>query len=279
MKLTNNMCLPQTLVDAVTNDPYDSKGQISVTGLIQPPRLRQLSIRHFDELVEDVSDRVWMILGSNTHYILERAGHKNALQEERLSIDVNGWKVTGQADLYEDGVVSDWKITSVWSVINGVKDDWIQQLNLYSFLFHQNGFPVKALQIIALLRDWSKHQVAKSSNYPPAQVVVLPIELWSQDLIQAYLKVRITEHQMAESLPDDELPLCTPEERWLRPDKWAVKVKGQKRAKRVLDIEQEAQDWANSNMDKPYEIEHRPGEAVRCKSYCPVSEFCNQKEV
>ena len=74
MQLTNAMQLPDTIVEAVKADNYHQDGHISVTGLIQPPRQRQLYERHKDLIVEDVSDRVWMLMGSNVHHILERSG-------------------------------------------------------------------------------------------------------------------------------------------------------------------------------------------------------------
>ena len=277
MQLTNKMSLPQTIVDAVNADTYHQDGHISATGLIQPPRQRQLYIRHKDLIVEDVSDRVWMLMGNNVHNILERADQKDGIQEERLSIEVEGWKITGMADLYANRWIYDYKMTSVWAVLNGVKPEWKIQLNCYAELFRQAGFEVEGLQIIALLRDWSKHRV--QGNYPEKQVVALPVDLWPADKIQDYLIERVKLHQAAEHLPDAELVMCTPEERWSRAPKWAVKVKGNKRAKRVLDSESDALAWVwNNPGKKPLEVEYRQGEDVRCESYCPVKQFCNKGE-
>jgi len=275
MELTNNAGLPQALVDAVTNDPYQQSGHISVTGLIQPPRIKQLTTRHRDEISIDASDRIWMLLGSNVHEIIERANQKDALQEERLSMEVLGWKITGATDLYDNGVITDFKTTSVWSILHGIKRDWEIQLNLYGILWRNAGWPVDGLQIIAILRDWSKHQVRKSQDYPKYQVVTLPIELWLPEDAHEYMTERVTLHQEAEGLKDADLPLCTAEERWERPTKYAVKVKGLKRAKRVLDSMEEAETWAKENMKKEYEIEIRQGESVRCESYCDCAPHCD----
>jgi len=275
MELTNNAGLPQALVDAVTNDPYYQPGHISVTGLIQPPRIRQLTFRYQDKISIDASDGIWMLVGSNVHAIIERADQKDALQEERLSIKVNGWTVTGATDLYDDAVITDFKTTSVWSVLHGVKKDWEIQLNLYAELWRSNKWPVDKLQIIAILRDWSKHQVWKSKDYPRHQVVVLPVELWKPVDAHEYITERVTLHQESESMSDEDLPLCTADERWDRPTKYAVIVIGQKRAKRVLDTMEEAEEWADVNMKKKYHIEVRPGESVRCESYCDCNNYCS----
>ena len=278
MQLTNVMNLPDTIADAVAADTYHQDGHISVTGLIQPPRQRQLYERHKDLIVEDVSDRVWMLMGNNVHNILERVNAQDGIQEERLSIDVEGWKVTGQTDLYKDRMITDYKMTSVWAVLHGVKPEWETQVNCYAELFRQAGFGVDGVQIIALLRDWSKNRV--QGNYPEKQVVALPVDLWPTEKVQDYLIERVKLHQEAEKLSDADLVMCTPEERWSRPPKWAVKVKGQKRAKRVLDNESDALAWIwnNPSKAKPLEVEYRQGEDVRCESYCPVKQFCNKGE-
>jgi hypothetical protein len=194
-------------------------------------------------------------------------------------MNVLGWKVTGATDLYDGkGVITDIKNTSVWSVLRGVKDDWVIQLNLYCALWRNHNWPVTKLQIIAILRDWSKHQIKRSSDYPKHQVQVLPVPLWLPEDAHKYMTERVTLHQEAEHLSDADLPMCSPGERWERPTTYAVKVKGQKRAKRVLESMEEAEVWAKDNMKKDFDIEVRPGESVRCESYCDCSQFCDFKK-
>ena len=119
MKVTNHFNLPGPLINAIKgfDKAYkDSRGdtQISVTELISPPLIRRLKKEHWDEIEEDASERVWSILGSAVHSILEHAGSENDLTEERLFLEVDKVKVSGQADLYEaNGTLSDYKITSV----------------------------------------------------------------------------------------------------------------------------------------------------------------------
>jgi len=275
MNITNRLNLPLPIVRAVTNDPYSQRGDISITGLIQPPRIRQLAIRHGNNITIDASDRIWPLLGSNVHYILERAQVGNALQEEPLAMGMFGWTVTGKPDLYYDEILYDFKVTSVWSFINGVKTEWESQLNCYAGLLRYYAFEVKALAIIAILRDWSKYQVCKSANYPKTQAVVMSVKLWDAEKTWEYMKERIKIHQEAEHMVDTDLPICTAEERWERPTQYAVTIKGQKRAKRLLSTMEEAQEWGEENIkDKKWEIITRTGESVRCCHYCDVSKIC-----
>lgn len=292
MHITNEAELPQSLVSAITNDPYLRVGDISVSSLSKSPRQFWLERRHDDEIVEDASERIWSLLGQAVHAILERSDTDNHLAEVRMTAEVNGWVLSGQPDLLSpDGVLDDFKVTSVWAV-KEAKPEWEQQLNCYAWLYRQHGFEVKRLRIVAILRDWSKRQAQREPDYPQVGVVVREVPLWmnaSQNLVIMGLVKRIQE---ASDLPDDALPNCTPAERWQRPDMWAVKKKGNKRALRVHGTPEAAADYIaeytgvvaalkRNGYDGLYskeklETEFRPGESVKCESYCSVQKWCSQ---
>lgn len=275
MELTNIYDLPSPLVNALKNDRYHQPGHISVTGLIQPPRMRQLILRYADMVSEDVSDRIWMLLGNAVHEVLDRAEVDDGFQEERLSMEVNGWTITGKPDLWEKpGMLSDYKITSVWAYINGVKPEWEQQLNCYTLLYEDAGFTVNKAQVVCIFRDWQKNRAKQGGDYPPCAAAVLPVGLWFPEEIALFMVTRVSSHQYAETLPDDKLPYCAPEERWEKPTMYAVKKKGRKSAVRVLESEEAAQKMVDAG--KGDFVETRPGESTRCAHYCPVNFVCNQ---
>lgn len=277
MRYTNNYNLPAPLVSAILNDAYDKVGDISITGLIKPPRMRQLELRHDDQLTEDVSDGIWRLIGSIGHAIIERADQDNHLAEERLTMPVLGWTISGKSDLLApDMLMSDYKFTSVYSFLLGDKPEWTAQLNLYAALYRHHGFEVKAAQIVAVLRDWQKMRARREPDYPQAQVIVKPVELWPIQKQMEYMVERVRLHQEAQSLIDDELPLCTDEERWRKPDVWAVKKKGNKRALKLFNNADDADSYlAGAPLPKQCEVVHRPGSYPRCENYCAVSEFCS----
>jgi hypothetical protein len=280
MELTNTYNLPSPLVAALKADWYHQPGHISVTGLIQPPRMRQLIARNQDIISEDVSDRIWMLLGSAIHGVLDRADVADGFQEERLSIESNGWEVTGKADLWESpGILSDYKVTSVWAYINGVKEEWETQLNCYAALYRDAGFSVEKLQIVCIFRDWQKNRAKSGDNYPPCAAAVMPVKLWDPVDALKYIDTRVALHQEAESLPESDLPHCTASERWEKPTTYAVMKKGRKRAVRVL----ESEEVANRMVDegKGDYVETRPGESTRCEGYCSCTPFCSyyQEEI
>lgn len=278
MKYTNIANLPAPLVSALTYSDYDKVGDISVTGLTLPPRIRQLELRHDDEIVVDVSELIWRMIGSIGHKIIERADTDNHLSEERLTMELHGWTISGKADLLGPNMtLSDWKFTSVWAMRDS-KPEWEAQVNLYDLLYYHNGFSeIERLRIVAVLRDWSKRQAAKDKNYPQVGVVVREVPKWSREEQEAYLGRCVRVHQQAEKLPDDELPLCDEQERWRKPDVWRVKKKGGKRAMPggLHTSIESAKAFAAYTGLRETEIEFRPGEDTRCLHYCAVKEFCS----
>jgi hypothetical protein len=258
--ITNHHNLPAPLVNAIRNDPYTrGKSDISVTQLIQPPQPRKL-LRGRD-VEEDAADCIWRLLGQAVHTVLERASPGGAVVEKRLFSEVLGWTVSGQFDVYEGGILTDYKITSVYA--RDGKIEWVNQLNLLRALAERNAMSVHALQVVAIFRDWRPKE-ALSEDYPKAQVAVIPVPLWPIEKAEAYLEERVRVHQL------DNPPPCTDEERWLSPEKWALMKKGQKRAVKLFNqkpefILTEDQYW-----------EHRPGSYRRCESYCNAAPICPQ---
>ena len=305
MKITNKFGLPQPFVDFIKNDKYNrGKADISVTSLIDSPKISLMRQKHKDDIEIDAVDQIWSIFGTSVHSILERTEDDMYSEtEQRLFAEVDGWILSGAIDRQEidkaDGTVTivDYKVTSVWSVIYG-KIEWERQLNCYAYLCEQNYHQiftefstqkkqVKKLNICAILRDWNRRDAEKRDNYPQTPIVVVDIPLWSEEERENYIRDRVNKHQDAQVNYDinGDIPLCSDDERWKKNDTWAVKKKGQKRALRVLDNEEEAikyMEW-HKKTDIAYtkktdlEMEIRKGEYNRCKgNYCSVAQFCQQ---
>jgi hypothetical protein len=215
-QLTNRYFLPRPLVRALERDPY-SRGDcdISVTQLIQPPRKVELERQHASEMIEDASDRLYALYGQIAHTILERAAD-SSIVEKRLYAECLGWKISGQVDLIED-LITDYKLTTVWSVKDGHKQEYIDQLRILRWLCHMNGIEVKGLQNVLLFRDWRPSESLKYDWYPP-KVLVMPVEM--EDILHdvAFTSLRVDAHQQARL--GGALPDCTDEERWLRNGKY-----------------------------------------------------------
>lgn len=283
MKLTNEKGLHASIAAAIAADPYDDGGaDVSVTGLIGPPRIRILAKRHKEKLVQDVSERVWALLGQAVHSVIERAntGPSTHLSEQRFHWEVStpgGFvKLSGAVDDFDpaSGTVTDWKVTSAWTIVFGDRtEDWERQLNCYAHLLRNAGHSVNALEVVAILRDWSAKDAREKPDYPQIQVVTVPLKLWPAEEATRYVEARCELHRAAEGLPDALLPLCSPEERWARPAKWAVMKPGGTRAIRLFDSHADAR--AASLAMPGTVLEERKGEDVRCKGYCSARSVCS----
>lgn len=276
MKLTNRFGLPQALVDAVTNDPYDNGGSWrSVTQLIAPARQVVLLKRHDNEIEVDVSERLYALYGQIVHQILERANTKD-LVEERLFTERFGKRVSGGFDVLQaqKGKLIDWKFSTVWKAV-GDKIDWERQVNLLALLCREQlGVHVTEIEIVLMMRDHSKPKARREGgNYPQLPVARLPLRLWTPIQQESYLQERVLAHMAAEK----DLPQCTPPEKWQRPDKWAVCSKqNPKRAISGGIFEKEEEAVAVARDNPKVLVQHRPGECVRCLDYCLASNFCSQ---
>jgi hypothetical protein len=280
--------MPETILNVIARPQYSKgKANMSVTELLNSPRIVQLKRKHWDELTEDAADMVWSIFGTAIHNILEHGKGDTHVVEERIHAELDGMHISGAIDLQEltpEGiVVSDYKTTSAWAVMNE-KQDWHNQLNSYAYLVESaKKIPVIKLQIIAIVRDWSRRDAATREGYPKAPIVVIDIPLWPFDQRQDYIRLRISLHGDAlfEMETDGEMPDCTPEEMWEKPTTYALKKDGNVRAKSVHET-REAADTAlaaateKAKKGEKFLIEVREGDRTRCSSFCQVAGMCGQ---
>jgi hypothetical protein len=283
LRITNKFNLPEPVMKALTQDSY-SRGESdrSVTQLIDSPRKQILCRFHQDEIEEDCTDRLWSVFGTAVHNIFEDYGDIEHIAEERLFFDVDGWRISGAIDLQKGSHIMDYKVTSVWSVIYD-KPEWHNQLNAYAWLVeHAKAVKINKLTIVAVLRDWKNREAeTRQGDYPESPIVLVDIPLWDKNIREQYMAERISLHQKAEfdHLTGEELPLCTDQERWLKPKKFAVKKPKNKRADRVFDTQQEAEDYiANPLSSSNLVIEERVSEPIRCNKYCDASPWCTQQK-
>jgi hypothetical protein len=202
--------------------------------------------------------------------------HGGGAVENLLTVELNGETISGKPDQIKDGVITDYKVTSVWSVIHG-KPEWEQQVNIYRYLARVNGILVTEGRVTAIFRDWAERYTTRA-DYPQYPIMVLTIPLWPIRETVEFISERLALHASAREMTSMELPYCTKEERWLRGEEWAVyKKKTHKRAYRCVDTEEEAKEIVNG-LDEPEKakIEYRSGKSIRCQKYCNAAPFCNQ---
>ena len=281
MKLTNQFNLPEPIVQALSRNDY-SKGAShrSITTLIDSPRIRILREQYDDQIQEDVSDMMWSVLGTAVHRIFEDFATGDVISEERLFVECDGWTISGAIDLQDEEGPSDYKVTSVWSVIFD-KKEWHNQLNAYAWLMrHAKQRKSTKLRIIAVLRDWKRREAEMKPDYPQSPIMIVQVPMWSDEQQDQYMAQRIKLHQDAEweHISGGDLPLCSDAERWMKEDTFAVKKKTNKRALKVFDSMQEAESFMEQkSLGEDHAIEIRKGSATRCEQdWCRVSNWCDQ---
>lgn len=226
MKLTNPNGLPQAVFEALERKEYSREGaDISVTELIDSPRVRVLKKQHDSEIEMEADTLLASFLGTCFHKGIE-AGTKTGTAERRLATEVNGWKISGGMDHYHEGVLTDYKTATCFKVQldcpEGRVEDWENQLNVYAHILRANGHPVSGLKLFCLFKDWNRRNFASAvksgkvftpgerGGYPDRTWVHFDVQLWPQKQAEAYVFHRVKLHQDAEQ----NLPLCTAKEIW-----------------------------------------------------------------
>jgi len=279
MKVVNNNNIPAPIFRAISKNWYSGAGVkhfCSVTELLKPVKLFVLERRYKDIIEQDASDLIWSLMGSAMHKVLEASENESSLNEERLFCKFNGKIISGGIDLYEQGVISDFKFTSIWSYIYGNRiKEWMQQLNIYAYLFIKAGFEVNKLQVIAIFRDWSKGKSLYEKGYP-RQIEIIPIKLWDMSRTEQFIKERLFRLENALKLPDHAINECSLQERWQEPDLYAIMKKGNIRATKLCKSQAQAETYIKSNKDQDkLSITVRKSIPKRCEDYCPVNSYCH----
>lgn len=227
MKITNDSGLPDSVFQWIlkVQSQYTKGGaDISVTELINPPRIRILKKKHQDEIKIDAASLLNVTVGNTIHDAIEGAT-KTGVAERRLDITVHGWVLSGGMDHHHDGTLTDYKTANKWKTVlsdDGRIKEWEKQLNVYAHILREHSHPVGDLQIWAYFKDWNRgelHQYSKkgqifrpnlSCGYPENEQLTIPIILWDVEKTRAYVEERVRLHQDAEK----SLPECSKEDTW-----------------------------------------------------------------
>ena len=294
-QVVNRHDAPASLVAFANAPHYDSgDSDLTVTQLIDAPRVRILREKHEDQIQDDVYENIFRLVGTAIHSIAEQhAG--GVTTEERIFIEREGKKISGAIDVQymnEDGTltIGDYKFTSLHSL--RFPEKWEQQLNLYAYLVENSGIDhpvVSRLEVYAILRDWTWRASERDREYPQTPGVTVEVKLWSQEEREAFFKKRLALHLLADSIHSElgGITQCTKEEMWekdptyavrsTKRDKAAEKRGGTSRAIRVLNSEEDAQAYIDDSENEDFYIEERPGERTRCENFCDVAQFCDQR--
>lgn len=280
MKITNKLNLPQPFVDCVSKEYEYKDKRYSVTTVIKGVKEILLQRRHSNEIEQDVSDMIWLIWGTAMHKVLEEGKEaKDELKETKIQITMpNGYTLSGQQDLYSESLkrITDYKSGTVWKVIYGDWEDYRKQCLIYAYMFDQLGFDVDNADIVMVLKDWSQTKAKTEDNYPQYPVHIEHFNFDATDFanIEKELIEKFEEIERCEKLADDDIPVCSKEERWSTPTKYALMKRSRKTAIKLYDTKEDAESKANELGEGHY-VEIRKGEDKKCENYCSCRQFCN----
>lgn len=314
MQISNitGISLPLAVWLASDNYDFEPKGKsISATAILKPVRQILLRERLTEDTSEtpDVSQYLASRLGHSIHDGIEKAwtqGAKQALRklgypeslisrvkvnpetiseddipiwlEQRGQRELDGYVISGKFDMVLEGVLQDFKSTSVYSWIKGSKDeDYRMQGSIYRWI-HQDKVTADHLNIQFIFTDWQKSMAKSSPNYPQQRVQEHRIELLSLEETEAWLRAKFKALEAAADLEEDELPRCTDEELWRSDPVYKYYSDPKKTDGRAT------KNFASLAEANKYRAEKGkgvvitvPGQVKAC-SYCPAFPICTQKD-
>ena len=285
-----NNILPLMAALEVHLGHYKSYGDYSATSLIDTPRIVQLKKRYGHLVQVDPERQMASFIGTGVHNYFEdtlrqyAALNKDYELERSVFDSVGGRLITGRFDiLYDQKHIYDIKTAKVWKkIFDPEMVDWHAQQNIYAWLLRRRGVAIESINIVAVYLDWQKGNALRDRNYPQERVQQYRLNLWSPERQEAFIRERLDLHVAAENLSDNELPACSPEERWERfpsglPVQYALfKNREAKRALRVADTMNEIVDIIKEkNIASDGIIEVRHAKRTRCLDWCDGAPWCN----
>lgn len=314
-KYTNQEGLPLSMAVWLASDYYDyQRAGLSVTTLLKPIKQTILGKRVAAEAaVTDIMGLVQNRMGAALHDSIEKAwvqNFDNALKdlgvagglrrrvrinptpeeakedgiipvylEQRSQKEVHGIPVSGQFDFVGDGMVEDFKSTTVYSYIMGSKDsDYILQGSMYRWL-RPDIITKDQLRINFIFTDWSKANARQQpQKYPQSRIAnkvynLLPLaetERWVSNRVQTLLDLWDAD--------EEKLPDCTAEELWRSDPVYKYYKDPKKTTRSTKNFDSKAEAMIRFVEDGSVGlVKEVPGEVKACL-YCPAFPICKQKD-
>ncbi len=205
--------------------------------------------------------------------------------ENRSAKVVEGYTVTGKYDIVYNGVLSDYKSTTVWGYIFGSNvESYKMQGSIYRWL-NPEKITKDYIEIQYIFTDWSGATAKRDKKYPQAKYVTEQYPLMSVEATNEWVTNKIREIKRLIGLAQVQLPRCTPEELWQKdaifkyyknPEKIARATKNFSKPD-YADPKAAAQQFYADHGEVGRVIEV-PAEVKRCK-YCSVKEICDQAKI
>jgi hypothetical protein len=307
MKIINDLGMPDHAFKAICmrqGRPEPPKlDYIGVSALMNAPLPRYLFARYWHQLEQKASETMNALQGQMGHLLFDKV-ETDTETEIHLKVDFEGQRLYGIADYYDPKLktLGDAKFKQVNAVtastIRGTKD-LETQLNIYCWMARKMGYTVEHLQGDIYINGWTVYRSYGDSAYPKAPYIKLSIPIWEDAFTANYVRERLKVHDtrairlLRERGPEIEdglgfvlegamleIPVCTDEERFMQPTKWAVMRDGQKKAVKLFDNMNDAYTFIGLQKDAfKLGVTERKGGFFKCLHYCNVRGFCPHNKV
>ena len=240
-------CMSFPLLMALANGSRDvDPAEYHVTEILNPPQVVYYS-RNFTYFSHPFS-LIWAVFGSAFHALIE-SQHEfiHALESEDFVVEKNfkadlGFAVlSGTADLYDKKTKTLWDYKTIKSYAVKLLLQGDFSGNKYKDqmnIYRAYGFPeAEHLMIEAVVKDWSA-AVQDKDRIRPVEDIAIPIEPLAYTIQHAVALTQEHVNAQVSGKPRE----CTEDERWIN------------------------KNPKSKNCGVP----------LRCRDYCPVSEFCPQ---
>lgn len=312
-KYTNHAKIPLPLAVFLASDYYDGKESnvITATTLLKPIRQIILSSRiNPEESPTDISSLISSRLGTAIHDSIEKAwtqnyvealkglGYKDSLinriavnpSKEELTEDtipvyleqraykpVGKYTLSGKFDFVAEGMVQDFKSTSVYTYINQSNaDKYILQGSIYRWL-NPELITQDTMTIHYIFTDWSAVSAKQSKDYPQSRLISQRYTLKSLTDTDRYIKDKISLIEKYIDTKEEDLPLCTDEDLWRKPTQYKY-YKNPTSSRSTKNFDNKAEAYLRLHQEGNVGIVREvKGQVSACK-YCSAFALCKQKD-
>ena len=309
----NNISLPLAVFLMYDDYNYDERSNaISATGLIRPIRQLVLAQQNPTEAkTVEISELVASRMGNAIHKGCEIAwtdlptvkkalktlganddaadsirinppylkeGETAVYVEQRIEKTIDDFIISGQYDLVLDGVLNDFKSTSVWTYIfDSSADSYIKQGSIYKWL-SPDKITSDYININYIFTDWSAAKAREKKDYPQFKALTKKYDLWSIEETENWIRNKLDAYKLHLNTSQEGLPECTDEELWATEETFKYYKNPNKLDRSTKNFKTMDEALIRKSEDGDVGIiKTVPGTVKHCP-YCPVVNICTQAE-
>lgn len=196
--------------------------------------------------------------------------------EKRSSKKVGKYTVSGKFDFVIAGALEDFKSTSTYSYISGSNiETHRMQGSIYRWL-NQDIITNDVMSVQYIFTDWKAMEAVRNPKYPRTKILESKLVLNSIEATSNFVETIINKIDSLMDKDQSQLPLCTDEELWRKPDVFKYYKNPTKRDRSTKNFDNYGDAAKRAAADGNVgTIATVKGTIMRCK-FCNVVGICNQ---